>query len=114
MRRLTSLSLLLMLAVAPMLAQIGGSLPFGKNKVQYEKFKWRFIQSENFDVYFHEGGEYAAKFTALKAEKALTEIEGTLTYSITKRIVFIVYNSHNQFQQTNVLDEFMSEGKSVV
>ncbi|MBN9400064.1 MAG: PD40 domain-containing protein ['Candidatus Kapabacteria' thiocyanatum] len=110
MRRLTSLSLLLMLAVAPMLAQIGGSLPFGKNKVQYEKFKWRFIQSENFDVYFHEGGEYAAKFTALKAEKALTEIEGTLTYSITKRIVFIVYNSHNQFQQTNVLDEFMSEG----
>ena len=25
---------------------------FGKNKVQYNDFKWEFIQSEHFDVYF--------------------------------------------------------------
>jgi len=91
-------------------AQFSGTLPFGKNKVQYQKFEWKYIQSENFDVYFHQGGEYAAKFTAMKAEEALSKIENTLSYSITKRIVFIVYGSHNQFQQTNVLDEFMSEG----
>ncbi len=78
--------------------------------MQYEQFQWKYIQSENFDVYFHQGGDYAAKFTAKQAEKALREIEGTLSYSITKRIVFIVYSSHNQFQQTNVIDEFMSEG----
>ena len=90
--------------------QFSGSLPFGKNKVQYQKFDWKYIQSENFDVYFHQGGDYVAKFTAMKAEEALREIQSTLSYSITKRIVLIVYNSHNQFQQTNVIDEFMSEG----
>jgi len=92
------------------MAQFSGSLPFGKNKVQYERFEWRYIQSENFDVYFHQGGEYAAKFTAMKAEEALKKIESQLSFSITKRIAFIVYNSHNQFQQTNVIDQFMQEG----
>lgn len=91
-------------------AQFSGSLPFGKNKVQYQRFEWKYIQSENFDVYYHQGGDYTAKFTAKQAEKALRIIESTLSYSITKRIVFIVYSSHNQFQQTNVIDEFMSEG----
>ncbi|NQW29447.1 MAG: PD40 domain-containing protein [Ignavibacteria bacterium] len=91
-------------------AQFNGQLPFGKNKVQYQKFEWKYIQSDNFDVYFHQGGNYIAKFTAMKAEKALQEIQATLSFEITKRIVIIVYNSHNQFQQTNVIDEYMSEG----
>jgi Tol biopolymer transport system component len=91
-------------------AQFSGQLPFGKNKVQYQRFEWKYIQSENFDVYFHQGGDYAAKYTALKAEEALREIQSTLSFSITKRIALIVYNSHNQFQQTNVIDQFMSEG----
>ena len=95
---------------APLQAQFSGQLPFGKNKVQYERFDWKYIQSENFDVYFHQNGDYAAKFAAMEAEKALRIIESQLSYNITKRIVFIVYNSHNQFQQTNVINQFMSEG----
>lgn len=89
---------------------LGGGLPFGKNKKQYEKFQWRYIQSENFDVYFHGDAEYVARYAALKAEDALRQIQDELSFSITKRIVFIIYSSHNQFQQTNVIDEFMTEG----
>ena len=37
---------------------------YGVNKVQYENFDWRFIQSEHFDVYFYEGGYEIARFTA--------------------------------------------------
>ena len=107
---LSLLSALFMAAAMPVWSQFSGALPFGKNKVQYQTFDWKYIQSENFDVYYHQGGLYAAKFTAKKAEEALQEIQSTLSYSITKRIVFIVYNSHNQFQQTNVIDQFMSEG----
>lgn len=91
-------------------AQFNGQLPFGKNKVQYQRFDWKYVQSDNFDVYFHQGGHYIAKYTAMRAEKALREIQSTLSFEISKRIVFIVYNSHNQFQQTNVIDEYMSEG----
>lgn len=110
--RIWAVSALLFTLCVPVtvFAQFNGTLPFGKNKVQYQRFDWKFIQSENFDVYYHQGGDYAAKFTAMKAEEALAEIENTLSFRITKRIVFIVYGSHNQFQQTNVIDEFMSEG----
>lgn len=95
----------------PLRAQFSsGQLPFGKNKVQYQEFNWKYYQTSNFDVYFHQGGDYVARYTANQAEKALSSIQSTLSYTITKRIVLIVYNSHNQFQQTNVLDEYMSEG----
>ena len=89
---------------------LSGSLPFGKNKKQYEKFHWKYIQSENFDVYFHGEADYIARYAALKAETALTQIQEELSFSITKRIVLIIFSSHNQFQQTNVIDEFMTEG----
>lgn len=91
-------------------SQMGGGLPFGKNKVQYQDFQWKYIQTENFDIYYHQDGFYAAQVAALEAEKALREIQSTLSFSITKRISFILYGSHNQFQQTNVIDEMMTEG----
>lgn len=100
----------LVVARLPISAQFSGTLPFGKNKIQYDKFNWQYIQSDNFDVYFSDGGYYTAKFTAMHAEQALRKIETTLSVSISKRIVIILYNSHNLFQQTNVIDEFMSEG----
>jgi len=102
--------IVLLLATTSGSAQFSGELAFGKNKVQYERFRWKYIQSDNFDVYFHENGDYTARFTAMMAEKALRKIQHELSFSITKRIAFIVYGSHNQFEQTNVIDEFMSEG----
>ncbi len=83
---------------------------FGKNKVQYQDFKWKFIESRNFDIYFYEGGQYLAEFTAIEAEKALTSIEQTLNYKLPKRVSLIVYQTHNEFQQTNVIAQFMPEG----
>ncbi len=83
---------------------------FGKNKVQYQEFDWKYIQSPNFDIYYDNGSKYLAEFTAFSAEKALRSIQGTLNYRINKRIPIIVYNTHNQFQQTNVISSYMPEG----
>ncbi len=47
---------------------------FGKNKVQYKNFSWKFIQSEHFDIYFYQGGEYLAEFTAVVAESSLVSL----------------------------------------
>jgi len=110
MRPLILFVTFLLLASSASAQFLAGSLPFGKNKKQYEKFNWRYIQSENFDVYFHGDADYVARYAALKAEGALKQIQEELSFSITKRIVFIIYNSHNQFQQTNVIDEMMTEG----
>lgn len=83
---------------------------FGKNKVQYKDFVWYYIQSEHFDIYYNEGGETLTEFTAQAAEDALTSIQNTFNYKINNRITIIVYNSQNDFQETNITDTYLSEG----
>ncbi len=83
---------------------------FGKNKVQYTEFDWYYIQSAHFDVYFSKGGEDIADFTADMAESAYTSISKSFRFQITNRIPIIVYNSHNDFQQTNVVNSYLEEG----
>ena len=89
---------------------LGQDTQFGKNKVQYSKFNYYFIQSDHFDVYFTDGGEYLADFTTAAAETAYTRISKSFRYQLVNRIPIIVYNSHNDFQQTNVISEYLDEG----
>jgi len=83
---------------------------FGKNKVQYKYFQWQYIQTDHFDVYFSQNGYDIAQYTAYKAEEAYESIKRLLKYEINNRISIIVYNSHNEFQQTNVVSEYLEEG----
>ncbi|HKZ66676.1 MAG TPA: hypothetical protein VJ111_09990, partial [Chitinophagaceae bacterium] len=32
------------------------TVEFGKNRVQYQKFKWKYYQTENFNTYFSQDG----------------------------------------------------------
>ncbi len=98
------LILIISLAATPLFGQ------FGKNKVQYQVFDWKFIESNYFNIYYHDGAKYLAEYTAITAERALTDIQKLLNYRVNKRLNIIVYNSHNQFQQTNVISSFMPEG----
>jgi len=99
----------LILLIFPFFGQSQG-LHFGKNKVQYSNFDWQFIQSDHFDVYFYDGGYELAQFTALAAEEAYESISQTFRYQLTDRVAIIVYVSHNDFQQTNVVAPYMEEG----
>lgn len=83
---------------------------FGKNKVQYKYFDWYYIQTSHFDVFFTNNGETLAEFTAFAAEDALTKIQDSFDYSVNNRITLIIYNSQNDFQETNVTDTYLSEG----
>jgi Tol biopolymer transport system component len=83
---------------------------FGQNKIQYYKFDWRYLQSEHFDVYFYDGGYELARFTAEEAESAYVKIKDQFKYEIKDRVALVVYKSHNHFQQTNVVYEYMEEG----
>ena len=84
---------------------------FGKNKVQYRTFNWKYIQSDHFDIYYYDSsGLNLAKFTSFVAEDALTKLQTDFRYRITNRISIITYHSKNDFQQTNVVSEYMPEG----
>ena len=51
------------------------AVEFGKNRVQYEKFKWRYYQTRNFNVYFSQNGLALGKYAAQLAEKELPQLE---------------------------------------
>ncbi|HDY75804.1 MAG TPA: biopolymer transporter Tol, partial [Candidatus Marinimicrobia bacterium] len=83
---------------------------FGQNKVQYKDFDWSIISSPNFDVYFYGDDPHLAEFTAEVAEEAHEQISKHLRWTLKKRVSIIVYHSHNDFQQTNVIWQYMREG----
>ena len=88
---------------------------FGKNKVQYNSEKWSYLQSKHFDIYYYEGGQYLAEFTAHAAESAYEQTQLLFNHSISKRIPILVYQSHNDFAVTNAVDlPTFSEGISGV
>ncbi len=83
---------------------------FGKNKVQYESFDWYYIQTQYFDLYYYENGYNTAKFAADVLEDAYVVVSDQLDYDLKKRVPVILYNSPNEFQQTNVIPQLIEEG----
>ncbi len=83
---------------------------FGQNKVQYRDFNWHFLQTEHFDIYFYPGGYEIGVFTAEVAEDAYVLLKRDFGYELSKRVSIVLYKSHNDFQQTNVVDVYMPEG----
>ena len=83
---------------------------FGKNIVQYDKLDWHFIQTQNFDIYYYNASKDHAEFAGYTAEIAAKKIENLLGWKLSKRSDIFVYNSHNDFQQTNIVGMYMEEG----
>ncbi len=107
MNMFLSVALVMVLLAPPVAAQ---SDNFGKNKVQYRSFSWSFLQTDHFDIYFADGGHQLAQFTAVAAESAYASMSRLFRYQLVNRVPLVVYNSHNEFQQTNVISEYMEEG----
>lgn len=102
-------SIVLAVVLMPMVVVAQDGL-FGKNKVQYTKFNWWYIQTDHFDIYFSDGGEKIAEFSAIAAESAYASISKSFRYQLVNRVPIIVTNSHNDFQQNNVVGEYLEEG----
>jgi len=83
---------------------------FGKNRIQYRDHDWYFIQTKHFDIYFSLDGKDAAEFCSQSAEEAMEDIQEKLNYQVNNRVSLIVYNSHNEFQETNTSDSYLSQG----
>ncbi|TYP94931.1 WD40-like Beta Propeller Repeat [Fodinibius salinus] len=77
---------------------------FGKNRVQYKNFDWKYIQSEHFDIYYYQSKNYdLANFAAYNLEASLQQLNEDFDHQIADRIQVILYDSHNDFSQTNVV-----------
>lgn len=77
---------------------------FGKNRVQYDDFDWRYIETDHFDIYYYDEKNYhLAQFTAETVESSLKQLTEDIGEQLTDRIPVIIYDSHSDFSQTNVV-----------
>ncbi len=83
---------------------------FGKNKVRYKNFDWWILESEHLDLYyepeFHELAEKAVEYL----EEAYVHISAILHHELSHRPPIVIFKSHYEFQQTNIIHEFLPPG----
>jgi len=77
-------------------------ISFGKNRVQYKDFDWQFYETDNFRIYFYQGGQDMGKYAILSAEKCLSEMNALLDYKLSSKLDLIVYNDISDMHQTNI------------
>lgn len=85
---------------------------FGQNKVQYRVSNWKIIESENFKLYFQENSEQLANFSIAVLESTYNHYKKTLSFREDKnkrKILVVVYNSSNEFEETNIIFERLPE-----
>lgn len=76
---------------------------FGRNKVQYQSFDFRILQTEHFDLYYYPEERAAAELAARMAERWYTRLSAVLAHQLSGRQPLILYATQSQFQQTNVV-----------
>ncbi len=103
-RRLLRFFPLLMFLGAPGLVNGQETIEdFGKNRIQYKAFNWQYYSSDNFDIYFYEGGKNNARQAAEYLEGEYDRItQDILGYALYSKAKVFIYNSVADLQQSNV------------
>lgn len=101
-------ALVLLVAVASVGAAQYAS--FGQNKIQYRDFDWHVISGAHVDVYYYPAEERIARVALSYAEESYDTLARKFNHVIRQRIPLIVYASHTDFEQTNILPFVPPEG----
>lgn len=80
----------------------GTKVGFGKNRVQYDYFEWKFYRYPQYETYFYTGGKELAEYTAKVARKYIPAQEELFEFNLVDKIQFIIYNKQSHFKQSNV------------
>src|SRR5947209_20443203 len=77
---------------------------FGQNKVQYKTFDFKVMKTQHFDIYYYPEEQAAVDQAARMAERWYTRLSRVLDHQISRRQPIVLYATHSQFEQTNVID----------
>ncbi len=83
---------------------------FGGNKVQYKSFDFQVLKTEHFDVYFYPEEREAASQAARMAERWYARLSRIFQHRLSTRQPLVLYASHADFEQTNVIEGTLGEG----
>lgn len=102
--RILSAALMVIVAVfsMPVTAQAQYEI-FGRNKVQYDSFDWKIINTPHFTIHYYEGMEDNALDAARIAERSYDYLSQALQVRLENRIPVLLYADHQDFRQTNAV-----------
>ncbi len=80
----------------------GMQMDFGKNRIQHQQFKWTYLDYDRYRVYLYQGGIEIAKYVSVQINKQLPILEKRLDFQVEDKIQVIVYNTQNDFKQSNI------------
>ena len=93
---------LLAAALLAALAPAAQAQYFGRNKVRYDDFEFRVLETEHFDIYFYEGMDQASRDVARMAERWYDRLSDILGHEFDERKSIILYADDADFRQTNI------------
>ncbi len=91
----------------------GSQISFGKNRVQHQNFNWQYMRAEQYDVYFYPTSKALAQYVFFKTPQYIKEIENLLHYSSRSKFQIIVYNTQEDFRESNFAyddEDFYNQG----
>ena len=95
-------AVLLSLAALLLLSSSAQAQYFGRNQVKWETFDWNVMHTEHYDIHFYPTMEAATRDAGRMAERWYARLSGVLQHQY-ERKPLILYASHPDFQQTNVV-----------
>jgi hypothetical protein len=104
LRRIVGLALCVCAAGAAADAQ-----SFGRNKVHYDDLNFRVLQTAHFDIHYYPAEHAAAVDAARLAERWYDRLSAMFDDTFATRQPIVLYASHAQFAQTNVVPGLVSE-----
>ena len=102
--------LLLVALLLTMVASPASAQYFGQNKVQYNRFDFKVLKTDHFDIYYYPEEQQAVALAARMAERWYARLSKVLGHQLSSRQPIILYASHTHFEQTNVLEGEIPEG----
>jgi WD40 repeat protein len=104
---LSVLSVLSVFSALPLHAQF---FAFGQNKIQYRRLDWKIIRGPHVDLYYYPAEAELAPAALAYAEASYDTLSLQFGHEVARRIPLIVYASHTDFEQTNILPFTPPEG----
>src|SRR5688500_11861630 len=96
-----------------MLLMLGGDVSaqyFGQNKVQYRTHEFRVLQTEHFDIYFHQSRQQPVEVVGRMAERWRRRLSAVFGFELSGRQPLVLYSSKPDFDQTLVVPGLIDGG----
>jgi len=75
---------------------------YGKNRIQFKLFEWKYLSSENFNIYYHDNGKIYAEIAIKELEDNFNLITNFIGHYPNSKTKIFIFNSASDLNQSNL------------